>query len=259
VESQISIAVDQGEAGQVSLLEIEGVSKWFGGLTVLSNIDLDVHEKEIVGLIGPNGSGKTTLFNTITGSLTCDKGSISFRGQDITGFKPYQVCQKSIGRTFQLTKPFVRMTCLENVMVGRSFGSDPPSGLKQTRREAGEILRFVGLEGKKDLLASALNLIERKRLELARALATRPQLLLLDEIMAGLNPDELKMAVNLIRQINDSGVSMIIVEHVMKAVLGLSKRVVVLDAGRKIAEGTPHEVIQNEAVIRAYFGQDIHA
>ena len=241
------------------LLGIRGVSKSFGGLTVLSNVDLDVHEKEIVGLIGPNGSGKTTLFNMITGSLTCDQGTISFRGQDITGLKPYQICQKGIGRTFQLTKPFMGMTCLENVMVGRSFGNDPASGLQQTKREAGEIVTFVGLQEKQHLPAASLNLIERKRLELARALAARPHLLLLDEIMAGLNPAELKMAVNLIRQINDTGVSVIIVEHVMKAVLGLSKRVVVLDAGKKIAEGLPHEVIQNEAVIRAYFGQNIHA
>ena len=241
------------------LLEIQGVSKSFGGLKVLSNVDLEVHEEEIVGLIGPNGSGKTTLFNTITGTLPVDGGHIFFRGGEITGLKPYEVCRKGIGRTYQLTKPFAQMTCTENVMVGRSFGNEPSAGLKQTRREAEEILRFVGLEEKRALPAAALNLIERKRLELARALAGRPLLLLLDEIMAGLNLSELRMAVNLVRRINETGVSVIIVEHVMKAVLGLSQRVVVLDAGVKIAEGLPQDVIQNEAVIRAYFGQNVHA
>jgi len=241
------------------LLKITGLSKAFGGLKALSNVDFEVDEGEIVGLIGPNGSGKTTLFTTIMGSLKCDQGTILFRNQEITGLKPYQVCQKGIARTFQLTRPFNRMTCLENVMVGRSFGSDLPSGLKQTKREAEETLAFFGLEEKGQNPASTLNIIERKRLEFARALATRPQLLLLDEIMAGLNHMEINMAVGLIRQINRSGVSVVIVEHVMKAVLGISKRVVVLDAGKKIAEGTPHEVVQNQAVIDAYLGKDIHA
>lgn len=168
------------------LLEIKGLSKSFGGLMALFNLDFEVNEKEIVGLIGPNGSGKTTLFNVIMGSFKCDRGSILFQNEDITRFKPHQVCQKGIDRTFQLTKPFNPMTCLENVMVGRSFGNDPTHGLKQTKREAGDILKFVGLEEKQQVPASALNFIERKRLELARALATRPQLLLMDEIMAGL-------------------------------------------------------------------------
>jgi branched-chain amino acid transport system ATP-binding protein len=243
----------------MALLEIKGLSKSFGGLMALFNVDFEVNEREIVGLIGPNGSGKTTLFNTIMGSLKCDQGRILFQSQDITGLKPYQVCQKGIARTFQLTKPFSRMTCLENVMVGRSFGNNPASGLKQTKKEAGDILKFVGLEGKRGLPASALNHIERKRLELARALATHPQLLLLDEIMAGLNPMEIKMAVGLIRQINRSGVTMVIVEHVMKALLGVSERVVVIDAGKKIAEGTPQEVVENQDVIKAYFGKDLHA
>lgn len=243
----------------MSLLEIKALSKSFGGLMALSNLDFEVDEKEIVGLIGPNGSGKTTLFNTIMGSFKCDRGSILFRSQDITGLKPYQVCQKGIARTFQLTKPFKRMSCLENVMVGRSFGKDPAYGIKEAKREAGDILKFVGLEEKQQVPASALNLIERKRLELARALATRPRLLLLDEIMAGLNPMEIKMAVGLIRQINHSGVTMVIVEHVMKAVLGISERVVVLDAGKKIAEGPPQEIVQNQDVIKAYFGKNLHA
>ncbi len=243
----------------MSFLEIKALSKSFGGLMALFNLDFEVHEKEIVGLIGPNGSGKTTLFNAIMGSFRCDRGSILFRSQDITGLKPHQVCEKGIARTFQLTKPFTRMSCLENVMVGRSFGKDPACGIKEARREARDVLKFVGLEEKQQVPASALNLIERKRLELARALATRPQLLLLDEIMGGLNPTEIKMAVGLIRQIHRSGVTLVIVEHVVKALLGISERVVVLDAGKKIAEGPPKEIVQNQDVIKAYFGKNPHA
>jgi branched-chain amino acid transport system ATP-binding protein len=243
----------------MAILEIRGVSKSFGGLMVLANVDFDAREKEIVGLIGPNGSGKTTLFNMIMGSLKSDHGSILFRGQEITGLKPHQICRMGVARTFQLTRPFSRMTCLENVMVGRSFGNEPAQGFKETKKEADDVLSRVGLKKKHHVPAASLNIIERKRLELARALATHPQLLLLDEIMAGLNPMEIKAAVELIRQINRSGVTIVIVEHVMKALLGVSERVVVLDAGKKIAEGTPHEVVQNQDVIKAYFGVDIHA
>jgi branched-chain amino acid transport system ATP-binding protein len=243
----------------VILLDARGVCKSFGGLAVLTNVDFAVHEKQIVGLIGPNGSGKTTLFNTIMGSLKCDAGSILFRSREITGLRPYQICRMGIGRTFQLTRPFGRMSCLENVMVGRSFGDEPAQGFRQTKKEADEVLGLVGLKQKHHVPAASLNIIERKRLELARALATHPQLLLLDEIMAGLNPIEIKAAVELIRQINRSGVTIVIVEHVMKALLGVSERVVVLDAGKKIAEGTPHEVVHNQDVIKAYFGEDIHA
>ena len=241
------------------LLCVKGVSKSFGGLKVLSEIDLDVQEKEIVGLIGPNGSGKTTLFNTIMGSLPCDKGTISFCGEEITRLKPHKICQKGIGKTFQLTRPFMRMTCLENVMVGRYFGREACCGYAQTKAEARDILEMVGLRHKEQVAAAGLNVIGRKRLELARALAGRPHLLLLDEIMAGLNPIEIAAAVGLIRQINQSGVSVIIVEHVMKALLSISERVVVLDAGKKIAEGTPREIVKNEDVIRAYLGQAVHA
>jgi branched-chain amino acid transport system ATP-binding protein len=243
----------------VALLTITGLSKAFGGLAALSNIDLEVHQGEIVGLIGPNGSGKTTLFAVIMGSLKSDQGTIMFQNGNITGLKPHQICVKGIARTFQLTRPFHRMSCLENVIVGRSFGTNEPCSLKEARKEAEEILAFTGLIEKGEHLAATLNIIERKRLEFARALATHPRLLLLDEIMAGLNPLEMKKAVGLIRRINDSGVTVVIVEHVMKALLGISTRVFVLDAGRKIAEGTPGEIVQNQAVIDAYFGKDGHA
>jgi branched-chain amino acid transport system ATP-binding protein len=243
----------------MSLLKISNVTKSFGGVTALSNLDIEVNEQEIVGLIGPNGSGKTTLFNTIMGSVRCDRGTIHFRNEEITGLKPHQICQKGIARTFQLTKPFSRMTCLQNVMVGRCFGSTGSSNLKAVKSDAEEILTLVGLAGKQSLPASTLNLIERKRLELARAIGPRPHLLLLDEIMAGLTPTEIEIALELIRKITRSGVTVVLVEHVMKALLGVSKRVIVLDAGRKIAEGLPNEVIHNPDVIRAYFGADVHA
>jgi branched-chain amino acid transport system ATP-binding protein len=241
------------------LLSVKGLSKSFGGLAVLSDIDFEVQKKEIVGLIGPNGSGKTTLFNTITGSLPCDGGTISFCGEEITGLKPHQICQKGIGKTFQLTRPFMRMTCLENVMVGRAFGRGACSGYTRIKAEARDILERVGLQRKEQVPAAGLNVIGRKRLELARTLAGRPHLLLLDEIMAGLNPMEITAAVGLIRQIHQSGISVVIVEHVMKALLSISERVVVLDAGRKIAEGTPKEIVGNRDVIRAYLGQAVHA
>ncbi|RJR30847.1 MAG: ABC transporter ATP-binding protein [Desulfobacteraceae bacterium] len=243
----------------MALLEIRDLTKSFGGLMALWDVTFNVHEEEIVGLIGPNGSGKTTLFSTIMGSLRCDRGSIRFLGREITGLTPHQVCQRGIARTFQLTRPFSRMTVAENVIVGRLFGNEPSPGPLQSRREAEEMLVRVGLADKREAPASTLNLIQRKRLELARAMAARPRLLLLDEIMAGLNPAEIKTAVSLVREINDSGVTIIVVEHVMKALLSVSGRVIVLDAGRKIAEGPPSEIVDNPDVIKAYFGKNGHA
>jgi branched-chain amino acid transport system ATP-binding protein len=243
----------------MALLELRGVTKNFGGLTALSDVTFNVNEKEILGLIGPNGSGKTTLFSTIIGNYRPNPGAIVFREREITGFKPHRICQMGIARTFQLTRPFGRMTCLDNVIVGRAFGNAPARSLGENRREAHDVLVSVGLEHKEDVEAARLNLLERKRLELARALATRPYLLLLDEIMGGLNPAEMAVAVELVRTINRSGVTIVIVEHVMKAILGLSQRIVVLDAGRKIAEGAPGEIVENPDVIKAYFGASHHA
>jgi branched-chain amino acid transport system ATP-binding protein len=225
----------------------------------LSRLELAVKEGEIVGLIGPNGSGKTTFFNLISGLLRPDSGEIIFRGQDITAQKPHKICQSGIARTFQLVKSFERMSPLQNIMVGRGFGSLPSGTMKQARREAEEILSFTGLAGKRVPKAGMLNLLDRKRLEIARALATRPKLLLLDEVMAGLNPAEIETAMQLVLDIRQRGMTIIVVEHVMKALFGVSDRVVVLNVGIKIAEGKPLEIAGDKRVIEAYLGEDGYA
>ena len=239
----------------VALLEVEKMFKSFGGLTAVHGMDIAANEGEILGLIGPNGSGKTTLFNLITGFLKPDSGMIKFRGENITGLKPHRVCGSGIARTFQLVKPFAQLTALQNVMVGRIYGREPAQTLKQAGEESSEILNIVGLGDKRDVVAHSLTLPNRKRLELARALATNPYLLLLDEIMAGLNPVEAEAAMELIKNIRDSGITVIMVEHIVKAVFGISGRVVVMNYGEKIAEGTPQEMANNQAVIEAYLGR----
>jgi len=245
-----------GGSWQVSLLEVEKLSKSFGGLMALCELDLAVEEGEILGLIGPNGSGKTTFFNLITGFLKPDSGRVRFRGEDITGLKPHRVCECGIARTFQLVKPFAQLTAVENVMVGRVYSRIPARSLRQANEEAREILDFVGLGDKWNVAAHSLTLPHRKRLELARALATKPHLLLLDEIMAGLNPVETEAAMGLVKNVRDLGVTVIMVEHIVKAVLGISNRVVVISTGEKIGEGTPQEVVNNQAVIEAYLGSE---
>lgn len=235
-------------------LEIENLSKSFAGLEVIKNLALSVHEGGILGLIGPNGSGKTTLFNLITGLLKADGGCIKFYGRNITGISPHQICAAGIARTFQLVRPFVKMTALENVVVGRAYGSSPAQSIKQMEGEAEEILKFMGLYDIRFVVAGQLGLAQRKRLEIARALATKPTLLLLDEVMAGLNLREIEEAMRLIEKLRDSGITIIVVEHVMKAVLGISDRVIVINAGEKIAEGTPNEVVNHDKVVEAYLG-----
>jgi branched-chain amino acid transport system ATP-binding protein len=241
------------------LLEVERLSKSFGGLTALRALNFGVNEGEILGLIGPNGSGKTTLFNLITGALKPDSGQVRFRGENITGLKPHQVCQMGIARIFQLVKPFAQMTALQNVMVGRLYGRNPARSLKQATIESRETLDFVGLGDKADIVAGSLTLADRKRLELGRALAARPQLLLLDELMAGLNPVETETAMRLVKNIMDSGITVIMVEHIVKAVVGLSNRMIVINAGEKIAEGAPQQVVNDQQVIEAYLGKTQHA
>lgn len=237
------------------VLKIEGLYKSFGGLMAICDVGFDVEEGEIIGLIGPNGSGKTTALNLITGFLKPDAGTITFRGENITGLPRYRVCQKGIARTFQLIKPFLDFTALQNVMAGRVYGHAPAPNLKVAARESREILEQVGLGDKAQVLAKDLSLMQRKRLELARALAAKPYLLLLDELMAGLNPGETEEACCLIKRIRDTGLTVLVVEHIVKAICDLSVRVVVLNMGAKIAEGSVDEIVHHPQVIEVYLGK----
>ncbi len=244
----------------MNLLEGSHISKNFGGLRALSEVDFNVNQGEIVGLIGANGAGKTTLFSIVSGFYAPTSGKIRFKEEDITGMKPYKICQKGLVRTFQIVKPFLNMTALRNVTVGKLFGKDRLRHQKDAEREGFQLLEFVGLSSKAIIPARELTLADRKRLEIARSLATNPDLLLLDEVLAGLTPTETAEAMALIREIRDSlGVTILIVEHVMKAVIGLCERILVLHYGQKIAEGTPEEIAVNQAVIEAYLGEDVES
>jgi len=240
----------------MSFLMVNGLSKSFGGLKAVQNVDFEVEQGEILGLIGPNGSGKTTTLNLLTGFLKPDYGTVTFKGQNIAGFPRCHVCRKGVARTFQIIKPFLEFTTLKNVMVGRVYGQEPARNLKVAAEESREILEVVGLSEKANVLAKDLTLMQRKRMELARALAARPQMLLLDELMAGLNHAETEAAMQLIRQIkDDQNLTILMVEHIVKAIVGLSDRIVVLNMGEKIAEGLPQEIIHNPEVIDVYLGK----
>lgn len=235
------------------ILSIENVSKRFGGLLALDRVNLSVNEGEILGIIGPNGAGKTTLFNVINGVFPPTEGRIKFRGEDVTHKQPYDLSKRGMARTFQVVRPLTELTVFENVTVGACFGRENLA-LEKAEKVADQVLEFVGLSQRRDMVAGKLNVAQKKRLELARALAARPILILLDEVLAGLNPQEVADMLGVIRKIREQGVTIIMIEHLMHAVMNLSDRVFVLDYGAQIAQGTPQEISNHPKVIEAYLG-----
>ena len=237
------------------ILEGEGVTKYFGGLAAVSNVDFHVDQGEIAGLIGPNGAGKTTLFNLISAALVPKPGAIRFKGENITGLKPHKICRMGVARTFQSVKVFGNMSVLENVLLGSLFGMSPGMSSADAAREATGLLEFVGLSAVRATPAKDLTLANQKRVEVARALATRPELLLLDELMAGLNPTEVVQAMELVTRIRDKGIAIVMIEHVMKAIMSVCDRIIVLHHGEKIAEGTPQKIATSKKVVEVYLGE----
>ncbi|HDD53370.1 MAG TPA: ABC transporter ATP-binding protein [Thermosulfidibacter takaii] len=235
------------------ILQTEDVTKTFGGLVALSDVTFQVEEGEILGIIGPNGAGKTTLFNAISGVFKIDKGRVKFKGKDITSLPPNARARLGIARTHQIVKPLNDLTVVENVMVGACFGKGNAS-LPEARKKAQEVLEFVGLAEKGEILAGKLNVPEKKRLEMARALASDPDVILLDEVLAGLNPMELSSMLEVIKAIREKGITILMIEHLMHAIMNVSDRVMALVYGRKISEGTPEEVANDPQVVEAYLG-----
>jgi branched-chain amino acid transport system ATP-binding protein len=236
-------------------LVIRKLNKRFGGLRAVQDVSFTVKEGETVALIGPNGAGKTTSFHLITGFHRPDSGSVSAFGREITGLKPHDICAHGLARTFQVAKPFGAMTVLDNVMTG-AFLRDKHAAV--ARDKAREAIDFVGLSARELTAAKDLTTIDQRRLEMARALATQPRLLLFDEVMAGLNPAEIDQAVALVGKLSARGLTIVIVEHVMRAIMAVARHIVVLDHGQKIAEGSPKEIVENPEVIRAYLGSYVH-
>jgi branched-chain amino acid transport system ATP-binding protein len=240
----------------MALLKISGLTKRFGGLAANENVSFDVTGGEIVGLIGPNGAGKTTLFNCITGVYPINGGTVRFEGEEIQHLRSYDICKLGIARTFQLVQVFPDMTSLENVAVGALLKT---RDLALARTRSLNFLERLNLSDRQNIPAKNLTVADRKKLELARALATEPRLLLLDEVAGGLNPAEVSELIEIVRQINRQGITIVMIEHVMEAVMNIAGRIVVLDSGRKIAEGTPQEIVSDALVVEAYLGEGYHA
>jgi branched-chain amino acid transport system ATP-binding protein len=239
----------------MNILEVAGLNKHFGGLAACTNVDFHVEQGEILGLIGPNGAGKTTIFNLVSGALTPDSGAIAFKGCNVAGLKPHKITRMGIGRTFQSVKIFSKMSVFENILLGHHFGKAKPFRRKEAKEEAERILEFVELSRVRDARAADLILANQKRLEVARALATEPELLLLDEVMAGLNPTEVAQAMELVKRIRERGITILMIEHVMKAIMNICERIIVLHHGEKIAEGVPESISKNKTVIEVYLGE----
>ena len=240
----------------MQILQVEGLSKNFGGLAAVSGVDLQVESGEILGLIGPNGAGKTTLFNLISGTIAPNSGKVIFNNEVISGLKPHAICKKGLVRTFQSCKTFPGMSVYQNVLLGALFGSPGKISREQADVETREILEFTELAELSDVPAESLTLEKQKKVEVARALATKPKLLMLDEMMAGLNPTEVAESMELVRKIRDKGITVIMIEHVMKAIMNICERIIVLDHGKKIAEGTPEEISKSKTVIEIYLGSE---
>jgi branched-chain amino acid transport system ATP-binding protein len=241
----------------MALLQVSSLTKHFGGLAAVQNVSFDIARGEIVSLIGPNGAGKTTIFNLLSGIYSPDKGEIRLDGEDLVGRKPFEICQRGIGRTFQIMQPFPHMTVIENVVTSGLFGRKPKVPMGQVEEEAVELCRWVGLGDKMKAYPRNLTVVDQKKIEIARALAVKPKILLFDEVMSGLTPAETAEAIKLVRQLRDRGMTIFLIEHVMKVVMGISDRVIVLHHGEKISEGSSHLVANDQRVIEAYLGEHI--
>ncbi len=239
----------------MQILEAEKVTKYFGGLKAVSGVDFSVEQGEVFGLIGPNGAGKTTLFNLLSGAFVPKPGVIKFKGKKISGLKPHKICQMGMARTFQEVKIFGGVPAIQNVMLGALFGKAKSVSVAEATREAEELMDFVGFSVPKTIPAGGLTLVNQKRVEVARALASDAEMLLLDELMAGLTPTETAEAMALVEKIQDRGVTVFMIEHVMKAIMGVCDRIMVLHHGEKIAEGTPQEIASSKKVVEVYLGE----